>query len=287
MKPADDIKKFFRNARLSTYPDAHERVFQDVLDAHRQSTENSPAKPEIWRFAMRHPINKYAIAAVFILAAIAAFSLFHRTGGVSWAIEQSVEALGRYTAVVAEGSCSDRAWDENGSLELQPLKMWAVADADQTRIEKYRWDRNGVTMLVTDGHRTWKYEPQAQRLTICDGPYVASELWAGRGFLEQLKRARDEGILTHWEEAFVKDPATERRQVLLSVAWLEKRWNGPRSARLTFDLESKLLVGMKQWENAEWAGSPSIIIEEVTYYDDLSDDLFEFTIPEGATVVEE
>lgn len=126
MKPAEDIRKFFHRAGLSTYPETHEKVFQEMLDAQRQAIADSPARPEIWRTAMRHPITKYAIAAVLILAATVMFTLFHRTGNVSWAIEQSVEALSRYNAIFVEGLCSERAWTEDGStarkLGLQQLK---------------------------------------------------------------------------------------------------------------------------------------------------------------------
>jgi len=236
---------------------------------------------------MRHPITKYAIAATIVVVAIVGFSLFHGTGGVTWAIEQSIEALGKYSALLVEGSASERAWTEDGSLALRPIRMWAVADADQTVIEKYRFELDGVTMLTTDGQKTWKYEPQANRVTIKNRPYVASECWLGSGLLEQLKEARDTGIITHWEETSGKDPATGKQRVFLRVAWLDGRWNGPRSMRLEFDLESKLLVSMKQWENAHWEDPATLVAEKVTYYESLPDDLFEFPIPPGATVVEQ
>ena len=285
MKPADEIRRLFQNAGLSTRRDTHERVFEEVLSAHQQAIAASPARPEIWRFAMRHPMTKYAVAAAVVLAAILGLALFHRTSRVTWAIEQSIEALSKYNAMLVEGSASEQAWTKDGSPELRPTRIWAVANADQTMIEKYRFEFDGVTMLTTDGHKTWKYEPQANRLTIQNRPYVASECWLGSGLLEQTKDARDAGIITHWEETFGKDPATGTQRVLLSVAWLDGRWDGPRSMRFEIDLESKLLIGAKLWENANWEGPASFVGEKITHYESLPDDLFEMEIPAGATVV--
>jgi len=46
-------------------------------------------------------------------------------------------------------------------------------------------------------------------------------------------------------------------------------------------------INLKQWENANWEGPPSVVSEKITFYESLPDSLFEFEIPEGATVVEE
>ncbi len=288
MKPADDIiKRLFQNAELTTHSQTHEKVFQDVLDAQRTNTAPSPAQPERWRYLMKHPITRYSIAALIALTAIIGLSLFHETGNVAWAIEQSIEALSKYRALVLEGSASQRTWDEEGSLELQPVKMWAVADANQTMIEKYRFELDGTPILATDGQRTWKYEPQAQRLTIKNHPYVAAEISLGSRFLEQLKEFRDSGVITHWQESATQDPNTGQQRVLLSIAWEDSRWNGPRSMRLEFDRNSKLLISFKQWETLDWEGLPSIVTSDITYYETLPDRLFKLEIPPGATVVEE
>jgi len=286
MKPADEIRRLFEDAELSTQPGTHERVFTDVLGAYDRTIADSPAKPEIWRFAMRHPSTRYAVAAVLVLAAIVGISLFHRTGSIAWAIEQSIEALSKYDAVIVEGWDSERSWRQDGSLELRPTRMWAVADADQTMVEKYRHEVDGVPTLVTNGEKTWRYDPQTNTVRIENRPYVASECWFSR-LLEQLRDFREAGGITEWEEARGKDPATGKQRVFLTVAWLDGRWNGPRSMWFEFDVESKLLIGMKQWENANWEGPATFVADKITYHESLPDDLFEFEIPEGAKIVEQ
>lgn len=287
MKPADDIKRLFENAELTTHPQTHEKVFQDLLDAQQATNATSPAQPEIGRFVMRHPITKYAVAALIVVAVLVGLSLFKSTGNVAWAIEQSIEALREYRGLVVEGWDSERSWIEDGSMELRPSKSWATANADQTAVEKYRTEVDGLVTLVTNGSRTWRYYPKTNTVHVENRPYVAGECWIGSSFLEQLAEGRESGLITRWEESTGRDPDTDEERVILSVAWEEPRWNGPRSMRLEFDRQSKLLVGFKQWENADWQGPATHVAEKITYCEALPDDLFEYEIPAGATVIED
>ncbi|MHC4328621.1 MAG: hypothetical protein ACYSWW_10930 [Planctomycetota bacterium] len=107
MKPADEIRQLFRNGELGIDLDADEKVFADVSQARQETTENAPAVPEIWRIIMKSPLAKVAAAAVLIVACLIGVFMFNRTSSVAWALEQSIEALSKYNAVVFEGSESD------------------------------------------------------------------------------------------------------------------------------------------------------------------------------------
>lgn len=74
--------------------------------------------------------------------------------------------------------------------------------------------------------------------------------------------------------------------MVLKIAWTHARFSGPRSLRLEFDLESKLLVRMQQWENATWQGPACLTVNKITYHEVLPDTLFEFEVPAGSTVIE-
>lgn len=286
MKPADEIRQFFKNAELGIDSDADEKVFEDVLGAHKETTRNVPAVPEIWRIIMKSPLTKVAAGGVLIVACLIGVLMFGQTSSVAWAIEQSIEALSKYNAVVVEGLESEQTWKEDGSLEQKPFKSWAVANKDQTMVEKYRHESAGVPVITTNGRKTWRYDLQTNTVRIENRPYVASECWFGSRFLEQLSAFRESVEFTHWQETYGKDPHTGRQRVSLKIAWLTERFNGPRSMEIEFDVESKLLVGFKQWENAEWKGPATLVAEKITYYESLPDELFEFEIPDGATVIE-
>ena len=286
MKPADEMRQLFKNAELGIDPDADEKVFEDVFGAHKETTESVPAMPEIWRIIMKSPLTKVAAAGVLIAVCLIGVFMFNRTSGVAWAIEQSIEALSKYNAIVVEGLELERTWREDGSLEQRPFKSWAVANKDQTMVEKYRHEVEGIPFITTNGRKTWRYDPQTNTVRIENRPYIASECWFGSRLLEQLRDGHESGIITHWQETYVKIPGTGKQRVVLKIGWLTKRFNGLRSMVIEFDVESKLLVGFKQWENAKWDGPAALVVEKITYHKILPDELFEFEIPDGATVVE-
>ncbi len=286
MKSADKIKQYFKKAELGINQDADEQVFADVLRARQKTTENEPAVPvNLWRIIMKSPLTKLAVAAVLLIACVTGVFIFNRTSGVAWAIEQSIEALSKYNAVLIEGS--ESFLDEDGKLQqMRTGKTWWVADEDQTRVIKERNDIDGVTVLIANGQETWRYDPQTNTV-IKNRPYGLPEGWIGSRMLEQLQSFHDLGIITQWDITYGKDPVTRKQRAFLTVAWIDKRYNGPRSMWFEFDVQSKLVVSLKQWENANWEGPPRAVSEKITYYDNLPDELFEFEIPEGATVIEE
>jgi len=288
----DNEKQFEDFVRGIKFDDSPDPSHRDKLEQNLlRSLSKQPRRKEtpliIWRTIMKSKIAKLATAAVIIILVAFGITFLDKSVTPAWAIEQSIEAMDQYKAVLIEGSQSERTWRENGSLELKPYRSWAVANEDQTMVEKYRTEVDGFLILTTNGQKTWRYDPNTNTVHVENRPYVASECWCGSQFLEQLKDFRDSGIFTKWEETYGKDPATGRQRVFLTIAWLEERFNGPRSLWLEFDMESKLLVSLKQWENANWEGPATIVGEKVTYYENLPDNLFELEIPEGATVIEE
>ena len=284
MKSADKIKQFFKNAELSIHPETDEQVFADVFQARQRITENVPAVPEnIWRIIMKSPLAKLAVAAILVIACVTGVLVFNETSGVAWAIEQSIEAVSQYKAVLVEGS--ESFLNEDGKLQMRKGKSWAVANEDQTKVEKIRIEVEGVPTIITNGRETWRYDQQTNTVTK-NLPYGTAEIWIGSRLLEQLKTFRESGLITKWEVTEGKDSATGKQRIFLSCAWLDKRYNGPRSLWLEIDAESNLLVGLKQWENDNWEGPAQYVAEKITYYENLPDELFEFEIPKGATVIE-
>ncbi len=277
------LEDFVSNIKFDDTPDPEHR---DKLEQNLLSALNRQSRRiQIWRIIMKSQVTKFAAAAAIIVAVVLSVTILNNSASTVWAIEQSIEAVSQYKAVFVEGLDSERTWIEGGSLEQRPFKAWAVANEDQTMVEKYRHELNGVPYIITNGKKTWRYDLETNTVRIEDRPYIASECWCGSQFLEQIKSFLGEDI--PWEVTYGKDPTTGKQRVFLKIAWLEKRYNGPRSMWIEFDVESKLLVSLKQWENANWEGPPTLIVEKITYYENLPDDLFEFEIPEGATVIEE
>jgi hypothetical protein len=289
----DNIEKqfedFIDNIKFDDVPSTGHR---DKLEWNLLAAMNAPSLQTrqflgIWRTFMKTKIAKFATAAVITITLILSIMILNQSASPAWAIEQSIEALDPFRAISVEGLESERTWREDGSLELRPFRSWAVANEDQTMVEKYRTEVYGFLILTTNGQKTWRYDPNTNTVRIENRPYVASECWFGSRLLEQLKDGRDKGVFTHWEVTYGKDPATGGQRVFLKAAWLNGRYNGPRSMWIEFDMKSMLPVSFKQWENSNWDGPATLIAEKLTYYKNLPDDLFEFKVPEGATVIEE
>ena len=81
MKPADDIKKFFKNASLSTNPKMDQTVLNEVLKACEKTRNTKSAlEPNIWRTIMKTRITKLAATAVIIVAIMIGINSFLGTG---------------------------------------------------------------------------------------------------------------------------------------------------------------------------------------------------------------
>ena len=265
-------------------PSHRDKLEQDLLAALATRPREKEEPLQIWRIIMKTKITKLATAALIILAVAVSITIFNHSASSAWAIEQSIEVLSTYKAILVEGS--ECTFEKDGGLQQRCFKWWGVANEDQTMVKKVRMEVDGVAIITTNGQKTWRYDPQTNTV-IKNRPYGTPECWLGSQFLEQLKDFRDSGVINRWEITYGKDPATGKQRAFLKIAWLEERYNGPRSLWIEVDMESKLLVSAKQWENANWEGPARMVAEKITYHENLPDDLFDFEIPQGAKVIEE
>jgi outer membrane lipoprotein-sorting protein len=279
MRETFKIDKLIKDLKTTADPELDRRI-DTLIEQH----ETIPPEPlTIWRIIMKNPLTKLAVAAVLAIACVTGVFIFNQTTSVAWAIEQSIEAVSKYNAVLVEGA--ESFLDEDGRLQTRKGKTWAVANEDQTKVEKVRIEVEGVPSIITNGSQTWRYDPQTNTV-IKNLSYGTAEIWIGSRLLDQLKTFRESGLITKWKVTEGKDSTTGKRRIFLSCAWLDERYNGPRSLWLEIDSQSNLLVGLKQWENADWEGPAQYVAEKISYYESLPDELFEFEIPEGATVIE-
>ena len=69
------------------------------------------------------------------------------------------------------------------------------------------------------------------------------------------------------------------RRVVTEWSLLTSR--GPMSARAEFDLETKLLTSLSQWDNMDWQGPPGFEAYDIEYFSDLPDETFKVGLPVG------
>ena len=100
MKQVDDIKKYFKEARIDTNENKDNDVFNKILDAANKN--KSSAKPlSMWRIIMKSKITKLAAAVIFIAVIIGLHQFRISIDGttVVWAdVAERLENVSSYTA---------------------------------------------------------------------------------------------------------------------------------------------------------------------------------------------
>lgn len=276
------IEKLARQMSVEPRPALDERIqvqADATFDLFKQPTCPTWTQ-RTGRMIIKSRIVRVAAVIALITAIVSGLNLLSQTSNVVWALTDSIEVLRPFRAVAVEG---DELDSETG--QMKSMKAWSVESEDQSRIIKERHEVDGICILVANGSRTWRYNPQTHTVTK-NLPYGMPEHGLGCRFLEQLQAGRESGFLTDWRETRDIDAATGKERIVLEVAWTNPRYNGPRSLHLEFDLESKLLVFLQQWENATWQGPARLTVNKITYHETLPEELFEMEIPKGATVIE-
>jgi len=82
MKSADEIKRLFNSAAVQTNATPDDAVFETLKTAYTRTVEHKSAQRELsmWRFVMKNPSVKLAIAAVIVIACLIGLSLWRTTG---------------------------------------------------------------------------------------------------------------------------------------------------------------------------------------------------------------
>lgn len=282
MKSAENIRRYIKSAALDINPDAHQQIFEKILHARYKTSDSNDAAIQRfnWSLIMKSKAGK--IAAVIAITPTLVFGTLFLllADNTAWALTDSIDALRQFRAVVFVGTELD---SETG--QMKAIKLWCVESEDQSHIAKERYDVDGVCVRVANGDRTWRYDSDTHTVTK-NLPYSMSEHGFGHQFLEQLHASHKAGFFKEWQVKQLVDASTGKHRMVLKIAWTNEKYNGPRSLRLEFDVESKLLVHVQQWENATWQGPARVTANRITYHKSLPENLFEFEIPEGATVIE-
>jgi len=268
MRPAQDLEKLIRRLRFKAGVDLHERTISDALQAQAKSkqTKSVLVKPNIWRIIMKSNVSKFA-AAVIVIAILLSFFTFEKLTSPAWAIEQAIEALRDLRAVHVAGVFP------GGTAEIW---MRANEAGTKSRDVVVRGSHGAITW-IKDG-RTYHYEPSQNTVYFENAITVGLSQWLGPELLEMLSTADGAAVMRG------KDSATGRERATLLCSLLDK--NGPQTWIIEFDVETKLPVSFKHWQNLDRSGPPTFHAYQITYYKELADSLFKVHIPGKPTYVE-
>ncbi len=209
-----------------------------------------------WRLGL----GTVGFAALVLLVAAGVF----REPTQAWSIEASIEATRPFRALHLRG-----AFGGNADCEL-----WARSSADRARSQRLliRIGRRAPILIWTEGNATHYYEPGNRTVYTDDAHTAGFNPWPGPRLMEMGRAAGVRMVDTRWRFPW-------RRSVLVEWSLLSTR--GPTSAQAEFDIDTKLLVSLRQWDNMDRRGVPGFETDDITYLPDLPDEAFRVDLPAG------
>ena len=208
--------------------------------------------------AWRLGVGTVGLAVVLVAAAV----LFLREPSQAWSIEQSIAATRPFQALHLRGTLGGTSRCE----------LWARTATDGQRSQRLLMRITGGPIVWTEGNATHYYQPGSGVVYTDDALTAGFSPWPGPRLLEMAKAAGPRTVDTRWR-------FPNRRSVVVEFSLLSNR--GPMSARLEFDTETKLLVGLRQWDNMERRGLPGFESDDITFLPDLPDEAFSVDVPAG------
>jgi len=230
----------------------------------------------IWRRIMKSNITQFAAAAILMIAAFVGINLL--SGTPAWAMEQTIEALENIRGIYLAGVARYDGQDEVN------FEIWARPHSQDPSLSgdfRLHEGDNHVSVASEDQNLTFVYTKNSAKnaVYITEGLNRNCNPFPGSNLFRQFKE-----LATNWKEEYRKDPETGRDCVFVSFEG--PPLNTARYWQLQCDLETKLPVRLSVWWDEWYSGKPHYDFRTITYNPEISEELFEFHIPEGAQVVD-
>jgi outer membrane lipoprotein-sorting protein len=276
MRRADEIENVIKKISFKAGPELDKDLWIETLKARNEFRKTILAlgKNNIWRMIIKSPITKLAAAAMIALAIVLPVAILNYTAGPVWAIEQTIEAIEGFHAIYSSGIMVD----ENGK-EFE-FEYWARPRKDGTASGDLRMEAKGGQVIVVNEQKnvTYKYDPAKNVVSVERGITFYSSPWVNGEYFRTMKED-----CTEWHEEYRKDKLTGRDCVFVKASDRDPGNNW--SYNFQFDLETKLPIRLKVWNNSDFKGKPYVTANKVVYNPALPEGIFDFTIPEGVQVI--
>jgi len=279
MKTAENIEKlikeFFKtkksSAAISSKMD--KKILDDALAAFEKSktTETAQFQPSVWRIIMKSKITKLAVAAVLVIAAVMFITILNKSVSPAWALSETIEILRNFGGLCMIGTITIDGQEKGTEIWMQANKSKTSSQDCVTHIT------NGIIQWAKDGS-TYTYIPQENTVYYENAVTAGASPWLGPALLEMLGKMEGTKILKS------KDLATGGGRVTLIGSI--QNVNGFNEYVIEFDAETKLPVTLKMWDHPDRSGRPTFEAYKITYYKELSKDLFDVKLPGNPKYVE-
>jgi hypothetical protein len=273
MNPQKNTENLIKGFVLPGTEGADERILNAALSAYdrTESRGTVESKPTAWIIIMKNKKIKLAIAVIIIFAVVLSTTFFKKTNQ-AWALEQTIETLKKYKGAYLSGLCPG----ENGSLV--GFEIWVRTNDAGTSSSDALIKSDDGAMQWTKDNSTYTYFPGQNIVLYEDAVTVGISNWLDPELLKLLKTLKDAKTI------YANDPATGRELAILSGSFTDGA--GPKSFQVEFDVETKLPVSLKNWDNLRRKGSPTFSATKIRYFEQLPDSTFAVETPADAKYVE-
>jgi hypothetical protein len=248
------------SSRAAGQPALEERVMRRVAAAVPVAERRARGLPRrlYWAPVRRAVLGTAGAAIAALVIALA----FLREPTPAWSIEQSIEALSPY-----------RALHMRGTIGGAPFELWARTSPDHVHAERLLIRIPGQTTIWIDGNATHYYVPRERIVYTDDARTAGFNPWPGSRHMELAQAA---GVrVVEYRRRFPIG-----RSVVVEWSMLSDR--GPTSARAEFDVDSKLLRALTQWDNLDRSGAPGFETHDIEFARDLPERAFSPEVPADA-----
>lgn len=278
MKPSKATERVIQNYCVPASAELDRRVRSGML-AEIQKTKQtlSAVRPQnLWR-NLTMKTFKLAAAAILIVAAIVFVQTFSAPKAL--AIGRTAQAIGTLSTLYVSGV----HLDENGIMS--EIEIWTRAHSqDTSRSGDFRELVKGrrISVVSEKENTTWRYFPEKNEVQVMSGLQNSIKpFWPDGDFFLELKANAGQ-----WQEVYGRDENGQRCIIVTCTYVLARLPDRRFDFWIQFDAETMLPVRLNIRDVSKSARPQEYQFDKIEFNQPLTEDLFEFTLPQGANVVD-
>ena len=163
MRPAENIKRLVKNARIIINPEIKKTALKELIDELEKpkTIRSAGTKPNMWRTIMKSPITKLAAAAVIVIAVLIGMNqLVGSAGSVAWGeVVRNIEASPGFVYRMKQTYNQQ----ETGTIELNMMAYGSAQygfrldgyNDEEVTIQTYATLSDGAMTAVDHPNRTY------------------------------------------------------------------------------------------------------------------------------------
>ncbi len=273
MRSADNIEKQINKFNLDINADKDRQILNELLQAQENANRSSdrPSRFSLRRMIMQNKKFSLTTAATVIIAVLLTITFLGKTPQ-AWAIEETIKALKQYNGAYLSGVCPGQTGSSVG------FELWVRTNDTGTSTKNVLVKLDDGLMVWTKDNATYAYLPDQNTVLYEDAVTTGFSHFLGPELFELLSSIKDA------RTTYGYDSATGRKRAMLSGGMTDV--SGAKFLQVEFDVDSKLVVSIKQWDNLRPQGTPTFHAFTIRYFEQLPDSTFEVHIPDGVTYIE-